>query len=138
MFACPSLLYNISAGHMPQALHTIMRMSKCLLRSLNLLQNRTRKISAIMKLIHKIIFPIEMIRKRLLLLLFIYATLWRALMTWCWEISRNLIVHPACNILSTMEYYHLYICLFQFHFLCFNLLSLFSLSICLNVSSVSF
>jgi len=35
-------------------------------------------------------------------------------------------------------YCHLYICFFQFHFLRFNLLSLFSSLICLNVSSVSF
>lgn len=48
----------------------------------------------------------------------------RALTTWCREMPRNLIVHPAYNnslSIIVIEYCHLYICLLQLHFLCFNL-----------------
>lgn len=117
--------FNTSTGHKSRALLTIIRMSKCLLWSLNLLQNRTRKMSTITKSIYKIIFPLEIIRKRLLFILIIYSmSLRHVIITWCWEISRNFIMNPIYNYFSIVKCYHLYICSFQLQY--FNLSHVFS------------
>jgi len=133
--------FNISAGHVPRALLTIMRTSKCLLWSLSpsLLQNRIRKLSTVMKSMRKIIFPIEMIRKRLLLILIIYTTVFATRSNHGAGKSQNFSVHLLTNS-SIVDYCHLYICSFQFHFLCFNLSFSFSLffNMCLNMLFISF
>jgi len=133
--------FNISAGHVPRALLTIMRTSKCLLWSLSssLLQNRTRKLSTVTKPMRKIIFPIEMIRKRLLLILIIYTTLCNALTTWCRKIPE----FQRASCLQTRLLSNIVTCIsvrFDFTFyvsVCLSVSLSFS-SICLNMLSILF
>lgn len=94
---------------MLRTLLTIMRTNLLWSLNPNLLQNRTKKLSTITK--HKIIFPVEIIQKRLLLILIIYITVFavRSNNMVTGEMPRNFIVHPVFNNLSIVEYYHLYI-----------------------------